>query len=141
MDAVSAMPLWVGGGRLSDSVTFFGDSVSPRNRTPEDTEKLVELERPLESMGISMTPKAKFELLCSASYRGYPVEPPGVAERKPPPDRRPSGTEELISVFQEVKKNLRNKRKSEERSPWMKQGREWMGYRARSQYCLAGAQD
>lgn len=109
-----AIPLWVGGGHMSYGMTFFDNSMAPEYRTPGDAERLAELERLLESTGISKTPKPKFELLCSAAYRRYPLEPTKMAERSPPPGW--NGLE-LISIMQELKeKRQRPERKSEKQS-------------------------
>ena len=88
-----AIPLWVGKGDMSYiwHVIFRQlPTVAPENRTPDITENLVELERLLESMGVSIAPKAKFGLLCYTTYRGLPVEPLEMVRRPPPLNRKSS---------------------------------------------------
>ena len=99
-----ALSLWVGGGHMNCGMVFFDNSMAPENRTPEDTEKLMKLEQLLESTGISKTPKAKFELLCSAEYIGYPVEPPEMAEREPPLDWKRNTGYEIVAFIREFRK-------------------------------------
>jgi len=101
---------------MSSGIVFFDNSMAPANRTFEDTVKLVKLERLLESMGISKTPKAKFGLFCSAEYEGYPVEPPEMAEREPPPDWERDRGYEIVSFIREFRKCPHYGQKSKKRS-------------------------
>lgn len=121
-----ALPLWVGGGHMSFGIVFFDSSVAPANRTPEDAEKLVVLEQLLESTGISKTPKAKFELLCSAAYGGYPLESPEMAKRDPPLDWERNRGHEIISFIREFRRKMRSQREGGsgggKRLPVKKQG-------------------
>lgn len=78
--------------------------MAPANRTSEDTEKLAKLEQLLESTGISNTPKAKFELLCSAAYKAYPFEPSEIAEREPPPEWKRLRAGRIVSFIREFRK-------------------------------------
>lgn len=111
-----AIPLWVGGGHINYGMTFFDGPVALENRTPEDAGRLAELERLLESMDILMTPKPKLELLCSAACRGYPVEPPEMAEQSPPDSGQNSGRD-LALLVQELKERcLRLGQKADKRS-------------------------
>jgi len=64
-------------------MVFFDDSTVLENRTPGNAGVLEGLGRPLGSMGISNTPKAKFERFCSAMCRAYLGEPPKVAKKPP----------------------------------------------------------
>lgn len=111
-----AIPLWVGSHYTGYGIVFFGDSMAPKQRTPEDTEKLNKLERLLESMGILKTEKAKFDVLCSAACRAYPVEPPLFANRPPPPDWERNKGHELMSLMDELMERYprRKKRESQE---------------------------
>jgi len=80
-----ALPLWVGGHYIDYGVVFFDDSMTPKNRTPEDAKNLEKLERLLESLDLSYTLKPTFEKLCSAACLKYPVEPAEIARRPAPP--------------------------------------------------------
>ena len=82
-----ALPHRVGGGHNTFGIVLFDNSMAPANRTSEDAEVLLKLERLLESIGISKTPKVKFELLCTAAYKSYPFEPEEMAEREPPTEQ------------------------------------------------------
>jgi len=113
-----ALQLWVGSHHTGYGIVFFGDSMAPKNRTPEDTEKLNKLEWLLESMGILKTEKAKFEVLCSAACRAYPVEPPMVAKWPPPPDWERNRGHELMCLMDELNEKYphRRQRKSREKN-------------------------
>jgi len=65
----------VGSRHAGYGIVFFGDSMVPAKRTPEDSEKLNKLERLLESMGILQTEKAEFECSAPLLCLAYPVEP------------------------------------------------------------------
>ena len=99
-------------------MVFFDDSMTPENRTPEDAEMLIKLERLLGSVGISKTLEAKFELLCSAAYRGYPVEPLEMMGLPGPPDLKRNAGHEIGCTIQESRKRYSRpaERKSEKRS-------------------------
>jgi len=107
-----ALPLWVGGGHIDYGVVFFDDSMTPGNRTPEDAENLEKLERLLESLDLSYTLKPKFEKLCSAACRKYPVEPLGMASRPAPQDAMDRDLGYEISIFV---KGLREKHRDRKR--------------------------
>jgi len=111
-----ALPLWVGGGYMNCGIVFFDNSMAPANRTSGDVEKLAKLERLLESIGILKTPKANFELLCSAAYEAYPFEPPEIAEREPPSDWERNRGYEIVSFIREFRKCPPYEQKSEKRS-------------------------
>jgi len=111
-----ALQLWVGSHYTGYGIVFFDDSMVPRKRTPEDTEKLHKLERLLESMAILKTEKAKFDVLCSAACLAHPVEPALVAKRPPPPDWERNKGQELMCLMDELMEKYprRRQRKSGE---------------------------
>ena len=71
-------------------------------RTPDDAKKLDKLEGLLKSMGILKTEKAKFELLYSAACRAFPVEPPEMERRPPPPDWSRDQGSELMHLMDQL---------------------------------------
>ena len=112
-----ALPLWVGGHHMSYSIVFFGDSIALEKCTPEDTRKLVKLERLLQSMGISKTQEPKFKLLCSTVCQVYHNKPPEMARQQPPPDWRWNRGHELICLMNQLStKHPLHKQKSKKRS-------------------------
>ena len=109
--ALHGIPLWVGGHHMGYGVVFYGESMVPGERTPEDTKKLNKLEGLLESMAILKTEKAKFGVLCSAVCRAYPVEPPLIARQPRPSDWERNVGHELMSLMDDlIKKYPRGKR-------------------------------
>ena len=97
-----ALPIWVGNHHTSFGIVFFGDTMAPGKRSPEDTEKLSKLEGLLESMAILGTEGATFGLLCSAACREYPVEPPELMRRPPPLDWERDRGHELMCLMDEL---------------------------------------
>ena len=100
--ALHVLALYVGGHHMSHGMVFFGDEMSPRVRTHTNTDKLKKLEGLLESMGIVKTEKAKLEVLCSAAYRAYPVEPPSIAKQPLPPGSERDRGHELLCLMEEL---------------------------------------
>jgi len=99
---VRALQIWVGSQHISYGMVFFDDSMVSWKRTPDDTTRLEKLEGLLESMGILKTKKAKFEVLCSAACRAYPVEPPEMERRPPPPDWNRDQGSELMCLMDQL---------------------------------------
>ena len=65
--------IWVGGGSIVLGMVFTGISMGDNNRTPEDDQKLKNLEQILVTLELVSTPK--LEILCSATYRPHLNEP------------------------------------------------------------------
>ena len=98
-------------------MVFFDNSMIPENHTPKDAEMLIKLERLLGSVGDSKTLEAKFELLCSAAYRGYPVKSLEMMGLPGPPDSKRNVGHKIGCIMQELRKRYsRSERKSERRS-------------------------
>ncbi|KAF9647128.1 hypothetical protein BDM02DRAFT_3188214 [Thelephora ganbajun] len=118
-----SIPLWVGGHCISHGMVFYGANMAEEDRTPEDNEKLKILEELLVSMGISVGPNPKLGLVCSAACLNYPVEPPEMEMRSPPPGlemRSGDGVDILRKEINERQSRLkqaeREERKKKERT-------------------------
>jgi len=96
------LQLWVGSHYTGNGIVFSGDWIAPNERTPEDSEKLKKLEMRLESIGILKAEKAELDVLCSAAYLEYPIEPPLMAKRPPPPDWKRNKGSELVCLVDEL---------------------------------------
>ena len=103
-----ALPLWLGSGRMGWGIVFTDDSMAPENRTSEGTKQLGNLERCMNSMGISEDDGPNLERLCSAMRLGYFYEPAKMTKQPPPPgwDRDVIGG--VSRVLREVRTKLKD---------------------------------
>ena len=65
--------IWVGGGSIALGLVFMGTFMGVKNRTPEDDQRLKDLEQNLVTPKLVSTPE--LEVLCSGTFRPHLNEP------------------------------------------------------------------
>jgi len=89
--------IWVGGGSIALGMMFKGISIRVDNRTPEDDQKLKDLEQKLVTLKFMSTPE--LEILCSATYRPHLNEPFHIGLLPPPETFDPGDIVKLMKYW------------------------------------------